>query len=110
MKTKLLAGLLLAGSAAFAGGNVSIGVSIGGGPGYGYAPAYAYMPPPPPPRAYYSRPRMPGPGFVWVDGFWAPHGKKYKWTNGYWVRHPRRGADWVAPRYSNIRYYGGDLR
>lgn len=115
MRTKLLAGLLLAGSAAFAGSNVSIGVSIGARPAYGYAPGYAYAPsyaylPPPPPPVYYARPAMPGPGFVWVDGFWAPQGKKYKWNRGYWTRPPRRGAAWVAPRYYGNRYYSGYWR
>src|SRR5262245_10132998 len=108
MKTKLLAGLLLAGSAAFAGGNVSIGVSIGNGPGYGYAQSYAYRPPPAPaPRVVYARPPMPAPGYYWVDGYYYPQGKHYRWRNGYWAR-PEHGRNrWEAPRYNNGRYYNG---
>ncbi len=114
MKTKLLAGLLLVGSAAFAGGSrVSIGVNIGGGPGYGYAPApaYSYLPPPPPmPRGAYNRPPMPGRGYVWVDGFWSPNGRQYRWTQGYWMRPPQGRGRWVAPRYQGNRYYNGYWR
>ena len=55
MKTKLLAGLILAGSSLFAGPRIAIGVGVGfPAP----APLVAYAPP------------CPGPGYVFVDGFW----------------------------------------
>ena len=63
MKTKLLAILLLAGSAALAGPRFFVGVRVGG-----YYPApppvVAYAPMPAPVVAY--APPCPGPGYSWV--------------------------------------------
>jgi hypothetical protein len=55
MKTKILAGLLLAGGAAFAAPRVSFGIGIG-------VPAPIAVAAPP----------CPGPGYVFVDGYWRP--------------------------------------
>jgi hypothetical protein len=93
MKTKLIAGLLLAGSCLFAAPRVAVGIGVGVGvpvAGYGYyAPAPAYVAPP----AYYvAPPPIPGPGYVWVGGFWAPG---HEWHRGYWAP-PRAG--WVGAR------------
>ncbi len=67
MKKKLLALALLAGGSMFAQTRFSFGINIGErAPGY-YAPRY-YAPAP----AYVvARPAYPGPGYVWVDGYWA---------------------------------------
>jgi hypothetical protein len=67
MKTKLslLAVALIAAGTMFAQPRVSIGIGVGGyGPGYYPPPVYAsqYAPP------------CPGPGYAWVDGYWAPQG------------------------------------
>ncbi|MDP2997496.1 MAG: hypothetical protein Q8N47_08410 [Bryobacterales bacterium] len=50
-------------------------------------------PPPPPPYAYRERGMAPGPGYVWVDGYWAFRGNHWHWMSGHWVRQPysRRG-------------------
>jgi hypothetical protein len=64
MKTKILAGLLLAGSAAFAAPRVSFGIGIG-------APAPVVV----------SAPPCPGPGYVFVNGYWQL-GPGY-WHDGY---------------------------
>ena len=40
----------------------------------------------------------PGPGFVWIGGFWGWNGH-WVWQAGHWGHPPRRGALWVAPRY-----------
>jgi hypothetical protein len=106
MKTKLLAGLVLAAGTMFAGNRVSIGVQIGGGYGPGY---YGYLPPPPPPQMY-AIPRSPGRGFVWVGGYWYPNGRAYGWQPGYWQRPPRGQGRWNAPRYDRGRYYNGYWR
>ena len=98
MKTKLALLTLLAGSALFAGPKVFIGVGIGG-----------YGPPPPPPPVYYAPP-VPGPGYVWVDGYWYPSGPRYAWSPGYWGRPPYPRAYWVGPRYHGNRYYRGYWR
>jgi hypothetical protein len=100
MKTKLIAGLLLAGSCLFAAPRVSIGVAVGtpapvyapapyvapvyAAPAYA-APAYvapAYVPPPAPVYA-------PGPGYAWVSGYWYGVGPRRVWHGGYWA--PRHG-------------------
>jgi hypothetical protein len=90
VKQKLFALALLAGGAVF--GQVSFGISIG---------------PPPPPRVMAIRPAAPGPGFVWVDGYWYPVGRRYRWHQGYWSRAPYAGARWIGPRYDGRQYYSG---
>lgn len=43
------------------------------------------------------RPVCPGPGYSWVDGYYAPNGV---WVAGYWT--PPAGVR-VAPRYEHAR-------
>ncbi len=65
---------------------------------------------PPPAPVYgpsFRRPAMPGPGFVWVDGFWSFTRGRYVWVSGYWMRPPYVGSYWVAPRYSSGRFFAG---
>jgi hypothetical protein len=62
--------------------------------------------PPPPPRAYRVAP-MPGPEYVWVEGYWYPQGNRYRWHDGYWTRPPQPGSYWVAPYWQGGRYYEG---
>jgi hypothetical protein len=72
MKTKLIAGFLLAGSCLFASPRIAIGVGVPV-PAYGYyAPAPAYVVPPP----------IPSPGYGWVAGFRGPG---HVWRPGYWA-------------------------
>ena len=104
MKSKLLALLFLAGSAAFAGPRVFVGVGVG----YAPAPVVAYAPPPPPPVAYV--PVAPGPGFTWISGYYYPAGRGSGWRPGYWARPPYARSYWVAPRFSSGRYFGGYWR
>src|SRR5258708_11038323 len=99
MKTKLLVATLLAGSSLFAETNFSIGIGVGG---HGYAA--------PPVMAY--RPHSPGPGYVWVDGYWDQAGPRRFWHEGYWARSIYRGAYEydrayaIGPRYDTNRYEG----
>ncbi len=56
--------------------------------------------PPPPLRAEVVV-VQPGPGYVWVPGYWdwdAPRGE-YLWIAGAWTRPPHRHAVWVGPRW-----------
>ena len=69
MKLKLLAGLILGAGLALAQPRIAIGV---GGYGTGY---YA-----PPPRVYV--PACPGPGYVWIEGYWDWSGGRSFWRNG----------------------------
>ena len=59
MKTKILAGLLLAGSTMFAAPRVGFGISIG-------APAPVVVAPP----VVAAVPPCPGPGYVFLNGYW----------------------------------------
>jgi hypothetical protein len=47
----------------------------------------------------------PGPGYVWVPGYWDWRGAEWGWVGGAWLRPPHPHAIWVAPRYD--RYRGG---
>jgi len=60
MKTKILAGLLLAGSTMFAAPRVSFGINIG-------VPAPVVVAPP----VVAAVPPCPGPGYVFIDGVWT---------------------------------------
>jgi hypothetical protein len=105
MKTKLLALLLLAGGALFAGPRVFVGVGFGGG--YG---GYVVAPAPPPVVTYYAPPPAPGPGYAWVGGYYYPYYGRYAWRAGNWVRRPYVGAYWVGPHWYAGRYYNGHWR
>jgi len=90
MRTKLLALLVLLCGSAIA--QISVGVTIGA---------------PPPPRVVRVRPLVPGPGYVWVEGYWYPVGRRYRWHDGYWTRPPYPNSVWVAPRHDGERFYDG---
>ena len=59
----------------------------------------------PPPMRYERRGPMPGPGYVWVDGFWNWRDGRYIWVPGHWDRPPYAGAYWSHPHYD--RYDDG---
>jgi hypothetical protein len=67
MKKKILAGLLLAGSTMFAAPRVSFGIGIG-------VPAPVVVAPP----VYAAIPGCPGPGYVFVDGYWRLGGRVWR--------------------------------
>ena len=70
---------------------VSLGIRIG---------------PPPPPRVL-AAPVAPGPGYVWVGGYWYPVGGHYRWHAGYWSLPPYPGARWVGPHHDGERFFAG---
>ena len=94
MKKKLMALLLVAGGSLLAQTHFSIGVGIGA-PGF-YRPA--------PVAAFAYRPPVPGPGYVWVDGYYDGWGG---WISGYWALPPYAGTYWVAPRFYGGRWFAG---
>ena len=71
----------------------------------GRAVYYANVPPPP------LRAEVigvgPGPGYVWVNGYWGWQGNRHVWIGGSWRRPPRARAVWIAPRWEarGGRYY-----
>ncbi len=93
MKMKLLAMMLLAGGSMFAQTRFSIGLGFAGqGAGFYQAPpAYAMSIPP-----------SPGPGFMWVEGYWSQNYGRQFWVPGFWNRQPFR-TGYVAPR-ANFRF------
>jgi hypothetical protein len=54
---------------------------------------------PPPPRRERMPARPPGPGYVWVSGYWAWHDGRHFWVSGHYERPPRERAVWVEPRW-----------
>ncbi len=56
---------------------------------------------PPPPLRYEEPPPIPEPGFVWMEGYWAPDGGRYRWMPGRWERPPYPGAYWTHPHYDH---------
>lgn len=68
MKKKILAGLLLAGGTMFAAPRIGFGISVG-------VPAPVVVAPP----VVAAVPPCPGPGYVFVNGYWQFAG------GGYWL-------------------------
>ena len=46
----------------------------------------------------------PGPGFVWITGYWGWAGGRHEWVPGYWER-PHPGYTWVPHTW--VRVGGG---
>lgn len=88
MKKAMLAMILLAGSA-LAGPRISVGI------GFGVPGPVAVV-----------RPVCPGPGYVWVDGYYGPNGF---WVPGFW-RAPVvvAGPRYYGPRYIEPRHFAYD--
>src|SRR5215468_6813314 len=86
---------------------VSIGISVG------FAP---------PPLPIYDQPVIPGPGYIWMPGYWAYGPNGYYWVPGTWVLPPGIGLLWTPPWWGwngtiyvfhagywgpRVGYYGG---
>jgi len=86
---------------------VAFGITLAGCAGRGYA---YYASAPPPPVRVEVRGYAPGPGYAWLDGYWAYRGGGYAWTPGYWARPPRSRSVWEPGRWENRgrRYYYRD--
>jgi len=80
MKKTIAVMMLLAGGL-FAAPRVSVGIGFG-------VPAPAVV-----------RPACPGPGYTWVDGYYAPNGV---WVAGYWAPPVVAPVVSVAPRYAYV--------
>jgi len=91
-RTIVLLGVIALTGASASSAQISVGIRIG---------------PPPRPRVVRVVPRSPGPGFVWIDGYWYPVRGHYTWHEGYWTRPPYEGARWVGPRHDGEQFYGG---
>jgi len=53
-----------------------------------------------PPRVIVERPiPRPGPGYVWLPGYYRWAGARYVWVPGRYEIPPRPGVVWVAPHW-----------
>jgi len=50
---------------------------------------------PPPPLPIYAQPAIPGPGYLWVPGYWAWGPGGYYWVPGTWILPPAVGLLWT---------------
>jgi hypothetical protein len=69
---------------------LGMAVILGGLSLTGCAGGYAfYANTPPPALRFEQRGVAPGPGYVWIDGYWGYSGGRYAWVAGRWDRPPR---------------------
>ena len=40
---------------------------------------------------------QPGPGYVWIAGYWTWRSEQYQWVSGHWEMPPNANSAWVAP-------------
>jgi hypothetical protein len=66
-----------------------------GGPAY--VGVYARTAPPPLRVETYGP--VPGPGYVWIGGYWGWQANAYHWVPGRWERPPRGHREWVPGRW-----------
>ena len=50
------------------------------------------------------RPPMPGPGYIWIDGYNDAYGV---FVPGFWSLPPYAGAFWIGPRFFGGHWYPG---
>lgn len=67
--------------------------------------------PDPPADVVEVQPAMPGPGYLWVGGYYGWEGGRYFWHRGYWGRPPYGYHHWVRDRWTRgphgyVRVYG----
>jgi hypothetical protein len=56
----------------------------------------------PPELPVYDQPELPGPGYIWVPGYWAWGDDGYFWVPGTWILPPAVGLLWT-PGYWGFR-------
>lgn len=56
----------------------------------------------PPPIQTEVIPVAPGPGFIWIGGFWGYEGHHYVWHHGHYTRGPA-GNVWVRDSWVHSR-------
>ena len=102
MNKKMLKGLLPLALALIAAGPASAQVRVH----LGLGPIEVRIAPDgPPPIRYEERHARPGPGHIWIRGYWDREGDRWAWRGGRWERPERRGDRWVEPVYR--RQHGG---
>ncbi len=61
------------------------------------APVMVVAPPPPPRSEVVYGP--PGPGYVWIKGYWSWRDGQYVWVAGHYERPPAERREWIEPRW-----------
>jgi len=61
---------------------------------------YVVEGPPPPPRQEIIV-AQPGPGYIWIGGYWAWHHHHHEWVGGHWEMPPHGHHVWVEPRWEH---------
>jgi hypothetical protein len=78
----------------------------------GYVGAYARTPPPPIRVETYGP--APGPGYIWITGYWGYRSNNYYWVPGRWERPPRGHRRWEDGRWERhgdrYRWHDGRWR
>ncbi len=59
------------------------------------------VPPPPPEEEVVVA--APGPGYIWINGYWTWRGQRYVWTPGRWERPPRPSAHWQKGEWGKYK-------
>ena len=62
-------------------------------------PSEYYVEAEPPPLQREVMVPSPGPGFIYVRGYWGVNGRTHAWVPGRWERPPHERAQWVEPRW-----------
>ena len=55
---------------------------------------------PPPALPIYAQPPIPGPGYIWIPGYWAWDGAEYYWVPGYWALPPAAALYWTPGHWA----------
>ncbi len=66
-------------------------------------PGRVYVRVAPPAPIVEARVVAPGPGFVWIPGFYTWNGVAYVWVPGHWERPVRARARWVPGHWVHDR-------
>ena len=77
--------------------SLTVSACVVGPPGAYYEGGYVSIAPPPPRVEYYGV--APGPGYLWLGGYWRWTGRRYAWVGGHWGRY-RPGYNWVPDRWA----------
>ncbi len=73
-----------------------LAISACGGAYVGY-----YANTPPPPVRYEAFGPAPGPGYVWINGYWGYRGNNYVWIPGRYERPPAGRRRWEDGRWEH---------
>jgi hypothetical protein len=80
-----------------------LGTAVGAASACASAGARVYVRVPPPPPVVEARVVAPGPGLVWIPGYYTWNNAAYVWAPGRWVRPVRARARWVPGHWVHSR-------